>query len=123
MTKDEYYTICARIDKAEGLPATALAEPYVRNAYHDLCDQACMYELAQGGIPWHGIHDKIARKAAQKLVGTVLDMNDLAGENSDALRGKLRGLLTDLMAFAVAAGEGTLDIFGYKEADDDGNDL
>ena len=115
MTSEEYKTVCTRIDKAESLPADALADPYVRNAYHDLCDQACTCELAAGTFPWHGIHDKIARRAAQKLIATVLDINDLSGGNSDALHQKLRTLLTDLMAFAVAAGENTLDIFGYKE--------
>ena len=115
MTAEEYRTVCARIDKAESLPADALADPYVRNAYHDLCDQACTYEIASGGIPWHGIHDKLARQAAQKLLGTMLDINDMSGDNTDALRERLRRLLTDLMGFAVAAGENTLQIFGYKE--------
>lgn len=119
MTGEEYRTIIARIDKAESLPADALADPYVRNAYHDLCDQACTYEIASGGIPWHGIHDKTARAAAQKLLGTMLDINDQSGDNTDALRTCLRRLLTDLMAFAVAAGDNTLDIFGYKEVAED----
>lgn len=119
MTSEEYRAVVARIDKAESLPAEALADPYVRNAYHELCDQACTYEIATGGIPWHGIHDKIARAAAQKLLGTMLDINDLSGNNTDALREKLRRLLTDLMAFAVAAGDNTLDVFGYKEVAED----
>lgn len=119
MSSDEYRAIVARIDKAESLPASALADPYVRNAYHDLCDQACTYEIASGGIPWHGIHDKTARAAAQKLLGTMLDINDQSGDNTDALRTSLRRLLTDLMAFAVAASDNTLDIFGYKEVAED----
>lgn len=119
MTSEEYRTIVARIGKAESLPAEALADPYVRNAYHDLCDQACTYEIASGGIPWHGIHDRTARAAAQKLLGTMLDINDQSGDNTDALRTQLRRLLTDLMAFAVAAGENTLEVFGYKEVAED----
>lgn len=124
MTVEEYKAVCARIDKAESLSADVMEDPYVRNAYHDLCDRACEYEMAQGGFAWHGIHDKIARRAAQKLVGTVLEINDHGGERGEQGKARMRGLLTDLMAFAVSASEDTLQIFGYKEvAENDGNDI
>ena len=120
MTAEDYKLVCARIYKAESLPSSVLEDAYLKNVYHDLCEQACVYEIAAGAFPWHGIHDKIARTAAQKLVRTIVEINDLSGCNNDALHAKSRALLTDLMAFAVAAGgDNTLDIFGYKEAAED----
>lgn len=118
MTKQEYDAICARIDKAESLPEDAMREPYVRRAYHDLCDQAAEYERCVLGCYFeHSIHDATTRDIVRQLMDDLDDQRDICDSQIYA-RGAQR-VFADLLALASTPDERVLEIFGYKPAADD----
>lgn len=117
MTNQDYIAICARIDKAESLPEDAMRERYVRNAYHDLCDQAAEHERAMGVYFNHTIHDRLTRDIVHKLLD---DIEALQGAIDSATRTQKAGtILSDLMALATTPDHRVLEIFGYKEVAED----
>ena len=116
MTQQEYIAICARLDKAESLPEDAMRERYVRNAYHDLCEQAAAHERAMGVYFNHSIHDRLTRDIVRKL---LYDIEALKGAIDSATRTQKAGtVLSDLMALATTPDHRVLDIFGYKEIEE-----
>lgn len=117
MTHQDYIAICARIDKAESLPEDAMRERYVRNAYHDLCDQAAAHERTMGVYFNHAIHDRLTRDIVHKLLDDVDSFRDVV---DSATRDKISStILSDLMALATTPEHRVLEIFGYKEVAED----
>ena len=116
MTRQEYDAICARIDKAESLPEDAMRERYVRNAYHDLCDQAAEHERAMGVYFNNTIHDRLTRDIVHKLLDDVDSLRDVV--DSATRTQKAGTILSDLMALATTPDERVLEIFGYKEIEE-----
>ena len=116
MTQQEYIAICARLDKAESLPEDAMRERYVRNAYHDLCDQAAEHERAMGVYFNHTIHDRLTRDIVRKLIDDVDSLRDVA---ESAARDRIAStVLSDLIALATTPDHRVLEIFGYKEIEE-----
>lgn len=116
MTHQDYIAICARIDKAESLPEDAMRERYVRNAYHDLCEQAAEFERANGEYFQHSIHDRLTRDIIRKLVSDICAMRDAV--DTQERRNKASAALSDMMALATTPDHRVLEIFGYKEIEE-----
>ena len=112
MTRDEYDALCARLDKANRLPAAAREEH--QTLYDGLCKQALQYEFEHKLFPLHMILDDGVRMAVEYLHNDHAAM--LQAESVDQYRAQAVRVLSACMALVAEDADKALKAFGYREA-------
>lgn len=111
MTRREYQALCARLEKANRLPAAVREEH--RAAYDSLRRRALDYEFAHKLLPLHAIVDDNVRMVVEYLHNEHAAL--LRAGNAQVYGARAARVLAACMALVAEDADRALAAFGYQE--------